>query len=123
MNYKEISIENMTFPNRLLSNFETIDAAKPLKIKNFRDVFMRDALPSKPKVNECTVVNFDSSDGQGTHYVCYFKREKQNLLRFIWVTTSPTSSKLLKTTYLLPIRTNTTLKYNLLRSYLLIYFK
>ena len=35
MNYKEISIENITLPNRPLSNFEIIDAVKALKIKKF----------------------------------------------------------------------------------------
>lgn len=35
---------------------------------------MRDALPFKPHVNECGIVNLDTSFGLGTHWVCYRKR-------------------------------------------------
>lgn len=34
---------------------------------------MRDNLPSTPKVNECAVVNLDSSENPGTHWVAYAK--------------------------------------------------
>lgn len=34
---------------------------------------MRDALPNKPNKNECAVVNLDSSDKPGTHWVAYAK--------------------------------------------------
>lgn len=35
---------------------------------------MRDDLPKSPYKNECAVVNLDSRDGPGTHWVCYCKR-------------------------------------------------
>lgn len=34
---------------------------------------MRDTLPNKVKTNECAVVNLDSSDKPGTHWVAYAK--------------------------------------------------
>lgn len=42
-------------------------------IKYFRDVYMRDSLPKKVKVNESAIVNLDSSSGPGSHWVCYKK--------------------------------------------------
>lgn len=41
--------------------------------KHFRGVFMRDTLPTKPRVNECAVVNLDQNIGPGTHWVAYRK--------------------------------------------------
>lgn len=40
---------------------------------NFRDVFMRDTLPLKPWLNEAGVINLDSENGRGTHWVAYRK--------------------------------------------------
>lgn len=34
---------------------------------------MRDTLPPKPNVIECAVVNLDSIEGVGTHWVAYYK--------------------------------------------------
>lgn len=42
-------------------------------IKYFRDVFMRDSLPEKVRVNESAIVNLDTSSGPGTHWTCYQK--------------------------------------------------
>ena len=77
MNYKtikEIDVEGVVLPNHPLSNFEVIDIAKKLKIKNFRGVFLRDQLPKKPRRNECGVMNLDSSNGDGTHYIAWYKQ-------------------------------------------------
>lgn len=46
-----------------------------MKINHFRGVFMRDRLPTNPHVNECAVVNLDSIDGVGTHWVAYCKKK------------------------------------------------
>jgi hypothetical protein len=54
-----------------LSNFDIEKAAKT--IPTFRGVFMRDSLPTKIHQNECGIVNFDSSSGDGTHWVAYWK--------------------------------------------------
>ena len=40
-------------------------------IKNFRGVFARNALPSKPRRGECGIINLDDSFGGGTHWVAY----------------------------------------------------
>lgn len=34
---------------------------------------MRDKLPKKPKSVECAIVNLDSSENEGTHWVAYIK--------------------------------------------------
>ena len=54
-----------------LSNFDLIDAAKKLAIKNFRGVFMKDQLPKQPKRVETGIINLDNSSGEGTHWVAY----------------------------------------------------
>ena len=55
-----------------MSNFDIERAAAT--IPNFLGVFMRDSLPSKIKKDECGVVNFDASSGDGTHWVAYWKK-------------------------------------------------
>lgn len=36
---------------------------------------MRDSLPRKPNKYECGIVNLDSSNGPGTHWVAYYKNK------------------------------------------------
>ena len=43
------------------------------KVPHFRGVFMRDTLPSKIHDKECAIVNLDSNEGDGTHWVAYHK--------------------------------------------------
>lgn len=38
---------------------------------------MRDCLPSKPFKFECAVINLDDFEGTGTHWVCYYKKNKR----------------------------------------------
>lgn len=38
---------------------------------------MRNALPYKPNLNECAIINLDDKDGRGTHWVAYVKRAKK----------------------------------------------
>lgn len=64
---------------RPLTNIDIIRFAK--NIPNFRGVFMRNALPSTPNVIECAVVNLDSKDGPGTHWIAYHKNGS-NVLYF-----------------------------------------
>jgi len=68
-----IQVENIVLPNKPLSNFEIEDAVKKIGLKNFRDVFLRDTLPKKPKRNECAIMNLDDTSGNGTHWVAWFK--------------------------------------------------
>lgn len=44
-----------------------------MKFKHFRGIFMRDNLPKSPKRNECAIINLDSVNGLGTHWVSYCK--------------------------------------------------
>ena len=37
---------------------------------------MRDTPPKKLKLNECRILNLDSSSGDGTHWVMWFKKGK-----------------------------------------------
>ena len=39
-------------------------------------MFLRDTLPTKTKLNECVILNLDSSSGDGTHWVMLFKKGK-----------------------------------------------
>src|SRR5678815_2356411 len=58
---------------------DRIEAAKKLNIPNFRGVFMRDALPKRPRRNECGILNLDDSNGTGTHYCSFLKNGKDKI--------------------------------------------
>ena len=36
---------------------------------------MRDSLPNKPFSQECGILNLDTSTGQGTHWVAFYKNK------------------------------------------------
>ena len=72
-----ILVDSFLLPNKPLSNLEIIDAAKKLSLDGFRGVFLRDTLPIKTKLNECGMLNLDSSCGDGTHWVMWFKKRKE----------------------------------------------
>ena len=40
-------------------------------IKHFRTIFSRDRLPDQIRKKECGIINLDSIEGEGTHWVCY----------------------------------------------------
>ena len=61
-----ILVDSVVLPNKPLSNLEIIDAAKKLSLCGFRGVFLRDTLPTKRKLNECGILNLDSSSSDGT---------------------------------------------------------
>ena len=64
-------------PRRALTDYDLRGFAKQLKIPFFRGVFMRDSLPQGgPRKNESAIVNLDTSEGAGTHWVAYRKRGK-----------------------------------------------
>ena len=68
-----ISVGNLVLPNKPLSNIELLEAARKLKIPNFRGVCLRDTLPKKPKKKECGILNLDDTSGLGTHWVAWYK--------------------------------------------------
>lgn len=74
MQTQTINVLGLDLPNKPLSNFELMEAAKSLKIPNFRGVFVRDQLPQKPRKNECGILNTGSSDTDGFHWICWQKR-------------------------------------------------
>ena len=68
MNYNgipNILVDGVTLPNKPHSKLKIIDAAKKLSLYGFRGVI--DTLPTKTKLNECGILNLDSSSGDGTH--------------------------------------------------------
>lgn len=69
-----------SLPRRPLTNIDLEKFAKMLKIPSFRGVFMRNALPNKPKVNECAIINLDNYEGSGTHWVAY--KKKKNIVNY-----------------------------------------
>jgi hypothetical protein len=68
-----INVEGLILPNEPLSNFQLIEAAKRLKIKHFRGVFVRDQLPNRPRMNECGILNTGDSSTNGFHWMCWHK--------------------------------------------------
>ena len=79
MSYNEIPnilVNNVVLSNKPLSNLEIIDAAKKLSLCGFRGVFLRDTTPRKLKLKKCGTLNLDSSSGDGTQWVMWFKKGK-----------------------------------------------
>ena len=71
-----IVVDSVVLQNKSLSNLEIIDAAKKLSLCGFRAAFLRNTLPKNLKLNGCGILNLDSSSGDGTHWVMWFKRVK-----------------------------------------------
>ena len=59
--------------DRGLTNIDIYRYVRELRIDNFRGVFMRDTLPKVAYRKECGIVNFNTSEQVGSHWVCYFK--------------------------------------------------
>lgn len=79
MNPNLIFVEGLVLPNEPLSNIQLISAAKKLKIKNFKGVFVRDQLPEKQSRNaECGILNLDSSFGPGTHWTAWYRSDSKS---------------------------------------------
>ena len=60
--------------DKALSNFELMKYIDILKVPNFRGVFMRDELPHRINTLECGIMNLNTHDQAGSHWVCYMKR-------------------------------------------------
>lgn len=63
--------------DRALTDRDLLNYAKKYQIPHFRGVFMKDALPLKPRKYERAVVNLDNQSGDGTHWVAYKKYNKK----------------------------------------------
>ena len=46
-------------------------------MNGFRGVFFRDTLPTKSKLNECSILNLHSSSGDGIHWMRWFRKGKE----------------------------------------------
>lgn len=62
-------------PNRPLNELDIIKYAQHLP--NFRGIFMRNKLPRKCLKTECGALNLDDSDGFGTHWCAYLKKNNK----------------------------------------------
>ena len=51
-------------------------------IKYFRSIYSRDRLPDQIKKKECGIINLDTIEGEGTHWVCYRNIDKQMIEYF-----------------------------------------
>ena len=74
MSYNEmpnVLVDSVALPNKPPSKLEIIDAAKNYRC---REVFLRNTLRKTAKLNECGIWNLDSSSGDGTHWVMWFKK-------------------------------------------------
>ncbi len=78
-NVKNINVCGVVLPNVPLSNFQLLDAAKKLKIKDMRGVFVRDELPKRPKAVECGILNLGDSKGNGTHWTAWIKNGNEKI--------------------------------------------
>ena len=60
-------------PDKVLSNFDLEKVAKDFPF--WRGIFSRDQLPKKTNIRECGILNLDSADGSGTHWVAWYKNK------------------------------------------------
>ena len=69
-----MNVYGVTIPtHKGLTNLELAKYVQELKIPNFRGVFMKDSLPKEVNAIECGIMNFNTSDQPGSHWVCYYK--------------------------------------------------
>ena len=68
-----MDVYGLKIPNHPLTNIDLYEYANKLHL-NLRGVFMRNNLPTKPHENESAIVNFNKTDENGSHWVCYYKR-------------------------------------------------
>jgi transposase InsO family protein len=65
---------------KLLTN---IDISQMLKdIPHFRGVYTRDMLPKRILKEECGVINTDTINGTGKHWICYYNELKSKYVEF-----------------------------------------
>ena len=72
-------VSGINIPDKPLSNFELGRYAKQLEIPNFRGVFMRDTLPEYLRNTECGIINFNTHDQPGCHWVGYYKQGRNRI--------------------------------------------
>ena len=78
-----MKVYEVVIPNeKVLTNLDILRYIEILKIPNFRGVFMRDELPKKIKSEECGIMNFNTHEQMGSHWVCYVKTSHGTCIYF-----------------------------------------
>ena len=63
----------MYIPQRTMYGAELYDIVEKLKIPNFRGVLCSDEIPKRSRKRECGIVNFQSHNLPGSHWVAYWR--------------------------------------------------
>ena len=72
-------IFNINIPAKRLTDIELSSYAHELLIPHFRDIFMRDTLPRYPYIAECGIVNLNTSDQAGSHWVFSYRNKNDRI--------------------------------------------
>ena len=72
-------IFNVSIPDNPLTNVELTTYSQELEIPHFRGVFMRDTLPLYPFNVESGIVNLNTSNQPGSHWVCYYRNKTDRI--------------------------------------------
>ena len=65
----------LTLPRQTMYDGELMRYVHILSIPDFRGVKMRDELPAKPLDEECGILNFNTHLQQGSHWICWYKKQ------------------------------------------------
>ena len=68
----------VTLPKEALYTDDIVRLAKELKIANFEGVKMRDEIKGKSKLNECGIINLNTSYQSGSHWTCFYNNANNN---------------------------------------------
>ena len=74
-----MGIFNLSIPDKPLTNIELSTYARELEIPHFRGVFMRDTSPLYPFNVESGIVNLNTSNQAGNHWVCYYRNKTDRI--------------------------------------------
>ena len=66
-------------PDKPLTNFELSTYAREQEISHFRGVFIRDTLPLYPFNVESGIVNLNTPNQAGSHWVCYYRSKTDRI--------------------------------------------
>ena len=75
-----MKVYEMDIPSeRGLTNFDLISYIDQLKVPYFCGVFMRDELPNRKHIMECGIMDLNTSDQIGSHWVCFVRNKKDRI--------------------------------------------
>ena len=77
--WSDMEVYGLNIPERGLTNLDLYSYVHELGIPDFRGVYMRDTLPKIAHLRECGIVNLNTSQQPGSHWVCYFKDGERRL--------------------------------------------